>query len=194
MSLFLILGTVAAIPNLFESVLLDSYVASTGARCLDGSPQRYWLQKGSEKSRWAIHFMGGGWCESMPDCAARAYSWTCYIGSSDPKCFSRAKGDMPPWENYSSTMDATDIPSVLGARWGGGMLINDPARNPVTADWNKVELSYCSGDGWVGNSDTVRRRAFPAPHRVGPLCARFSPPPAQATPRTRQHAGHQRNV
>ena len=83
---------------------------------------------------------GGGWCESVDNCAARAYSWMCYVGSSDPKCFSRAAGDMPPWENYSTTMDFTDIPSILGARWGGGMLINDPLRNPVTADWNKVEL------------------------------------------------------
>jgi hypothetical protein len=34
----------AASPNLATTVLLTDYVNSTGARCLDGSPQRYWIQ------------------------------------------------------------------------------------------------------------------------------------------------------
>jgi hypothetical protein len=39
------LGIVAAAsPNLATTVLLTDYVNSTGARCLDGSPQRYWIQ------------------------------------------------------------------------------------------------------------------------------------------------------
>jgi hypothetical protein len=150
-----------AIPNLATTVLLTDYVNKTGARCLDGSPQRYWLQKSATgSSKWAIHLMGGGWCESISDCAARAYSWHCYIGSSDPRCFSRQQGDMPPWENYSATMDFTDIPSILGARWGGGFMINDPARNTIGADWNRVEISYCSGDGHVGSSDNVTYVTF----------------------------------
>ena len=155
------LALASAIPNLAQTFLLDTYVASTGARCLDGSPQRYWLQRSATGSKnWAVHFMGGGWCETVENCAARAYAWECYIGSSDPKCFSRQTGDMPPHENFSSTMDYTNIPSILGARWGGGFMINDPARNPVNADWNRVELSYCSGDGWVGNQEAVTYATF----------------------------------
>jgi len=147
---------IQGLPNTAETVLLTDYVESFGARCLDGSPQRIWIQRSTTGSRkWAFHFMGGGWCTSLESCAERAYGYACYIGSSDPKCFSREPGDMPPWENYSSTMDFGDIPSCLGARWCGGLMINEMERNPLTFDWNKVEMSYCSGDGWVGNNDTV---------------------------------------
>ncbi len=147
--------------NLAETVLLTDYVESFGARCLDGTPQRIWIQRSSTGSRsWALHFMGGGWCPSIESCAARAYGYACYLGSSDPRCFDRQSGDMPPWENFTSVMDFSDIPSCLGARWCGGLMINDAERNPLTSDWNRVLMSYCSGDGWVGNNNSVTLVSF----------------------------------
>lgn len=136
-----------ALPNLATSVLLTDYVASTGARCLDGTPQRYWLQRAAagsaNASKFYIHIMGGGWCDAPVDgedtaCAERAYAFNCYLGSSSPACFTRLPGDEIPGVAYNDTMSFEDIPSVLGARWAGGLIVNDPARNPLSHDWNKV--------------------------------------------------------
>ena len=77
----------APAPNMARSVLLTDYVQSHGARCLDGSPQRIWLQLAApgsaNASKWYFHFMGGGWCESTASCTSRAYDPAqCYRGSS----------------------------------------------------------------------------------------------------------------
>jgi hypothetical protein len=100
----------------------------------------------SNATKWYIHFMGGGWCESLESCAARAYAPTCYIGSSDPTCFAETPGDSLPGVNFSSVMDFTAIPSCLGARWCGGLMSNDSVHNPLAWDWNKVS-SRASPDG-----------------------------------------------
>ena len=51
----------------------------------------------------------------------------------------REPGDgIPGLSDFNETMDAHYIPSCLGARWCGGLLANDTAHNPATADWNKV--------------------------------------------------------
>jgi hypothetical protein len=72
--------------NLANAVLLSSYVDTFGARCLDGTPPRYWLQTATEGSlnatKWLFDFEGGAWCESIEDCASRAYSYTCWLGST----------------------------------------------------------------------------------------------------------------
>jgi hypothetical protein len=143
-------------PNMAKSVLLTDAV-STGARCLDGSPQRFWLQdstSSANSSKFYFHFMGGGWCESMESCTARAYSVSgCYRGSSNITCFN-ANGDFDG-RKFSEEMDFRDIPCINGARWGGGLLMNDPAINPLTHDWNKVEIQYCDGGSYSGNNETV---------------------------------------
>lgn len=143
-------------PNPANSVLLSDYVNTTGARCLDGTPQRYWIAKSTSvanSTKWYMHFMGGGWCESTADCAGRAYSLSqCHIGSSRPECLNSTlmPGNSIPGVTYNETMDYRDIPSVLNARWGGGLLNNDPSVNPLTYDWNRVEISYCSGESYTG--------------------------------------------
>ena len=51
------------IQNLAKSQLLTDYVTKTGARCLDGTPQRYWLRQAAPGSanatKYYIHIMGG---------------------------------------------------------------------------------------------------------------------------------------
>jgi len=164
-------GVNGALPNLFQSVLLDEYVNTTGARCLDGTPVRYWIQQSppltsnhsislQNRTKWVIHFMGGGWCFDVASCTVRAFQYRCYMGSSDPKCFDRETGNDIPGKKFAPVMDLADIPSILGARWGGGLMINDPLRNPFTYDWNKVELHYCDGGSFTGNNETVTRVDF----------------------------------
>jgi hypothetical protein len=156
----------ATSPNLASARLLSSYVESTGARCLDGSPQRYWIQLANEStavpleglsavdnnSKWYIHFMGGGWCTSVASCAARAYAPSCYIGSSNTSCFSWTVngGNSIPNVTYESPILFDDIPSCLGARWCGGLMINDQDTNPLTSQWNKVLVPYCDGGSFAG--------------------------------------------
>jgi hypothetical protein len=150
-------------PNLAKSVLLTDEVESLGARCLDGSPQRFWLQEASSAanaSKWYIHLMGGGWCASMDDCTRRAYApGNCYRGSSNVSCFN-SNGDYDG-HDFNETMDFAHIPCINGARWGGGLLNNDPETNPLTHDWNKVELQYCDGFSYSGSNDTVARVSLP---------------------------------
>lgn len=146
--------------NLAQTYLLDEYVNSTGARCLDGSPQRYWLQQSNSStnsSKFYIHLMGGGWCESVADCANRAYNTHCYVGSSNPACFASEAnpGNSLPNVSFSPVMDFSELPSCLAARWCGGLMINDAATNPLTWDWNKVLVPYCDGGSFGGDNDNV---------------------------------------
>ena len=34
-------------------------------------------------------------------------------------------------------------------------MMNDPALNPLTHDWNKVLIPYCDGGSFAGNNDSV---------------------------------------
>ena len=141
-------------PSLAQSVLLTDAVAK-GAACLDGSPQRYWIQKAqstANASKWSVHMMGGGWCESTASCASRAFS---YIGSSNTAYFTTTSDSMPGVSNYSDVMDFAYLPSCLGARWCGGLMANDTVHNPVSSDWNKVLISYCDGGSFGGANMNV---------------------------------------
>ena len=145
------------LPNLANAVLLSAYVDTHGARCLDGTPQRYWLQTavGINSTKWAIDFEGGAWCEDLASCASRAYGYTCWLGSSRPECLERqAPGDGIPGVVYNDTMDFMDIPSCLGSRWCGGLMNNDPTKNELSYAWNKVMVEYCDGMSYGALNET----------------------------------------
>ena len=157
-----VLALAVPAPNVAHSILLTDEVETHGARCLDGTPQRLWYSAATSDvnaSKWYIHLMGGGWCESMESCTARAYDATnCYRGSSNVSCFN-ANGDNDG-KPFNETMDWRDIPCINGARWGGGLLMADATTNPLTHDWNKVEIVYCDGGSFSGNNETVSRVSF----------------------------------
>lgn len=159
LSAVMLLATVsAAVP---PNILTSQLVEAEGVKCLDGTPQRYWIRKAApgsaNMSKWAFHFMGGGWCTSVESCTSRGFSDRCYVGSSNPGCFLNETGNMLPGNlsAFNETMPITSIPSLLGARWSGGLAINDAATNPITYDWNFVEMSYCSGGSYVGYNETA---------------------------------------
>jgi hypothetical protein len=147
------LGTM---PNLFTSVLLDD-PDPNGARCLDGTPPRIWVHKSTSsnpanRTKWAWHFQGGGWCESESTCTARAFApSSCMLGSSREECFDDNSCNV---QKFQPVMDVLDLPAVNGARWGGGLLNNSVATNPLTHDWNKVLMMYCDGGSYSGNNAT----------------------------------------
>ncbi len=51
-------------------------------------------------------------------------------------------------------------------------MMNDPARNPLTHDWNKVLLPYCDGGSFAGNLDgsvPSRLHETNSHHAAGPV-------------------------
>jgi hypothetical protein len=133
-------------PNLATSVLIHD-PAPDGARCLDGTPPRIWVQKSSSpnpanRTKWYWHFQGGGWCESQESCTERAFNpGKCMLGSSREACFDANSNNVA---SFKKVMDFLDLPAVNGARWGGGLLNNSVHGNPLAHDWNKVLMMYWS--------------------------------------------------
>jgi len=114
----------------------------------------------ASRSKWSFHFMGGGWCTSTEECTRRAYDpKECYHGSSSIECFND-NSELEPGKRFNETMDFRDIPCINGARWGGGLLMNSPETNPLTHDWNKVEMVYCDGGSYSGNNETASRVSY----------------------------------
>ena len=98
-----------------ETFLVDP---ASGAKCLDGSTPRYWVQPATapaDERKWAVHMQGGGWCESVAACAERAYGKQCLIGSSDPACFGPVGGYTGA--PFAKKMSLLDVPTCNGARW-----------------------------------------------------------------------------
>lgn len=114
--------------------------AERGAVCLDGTASGYFLEEGtgSGKNKWLVHFEGGGWCSSLPDCVERSQG---PLGSS---------------KSYVSDKEA-----VLDSYEGGahGLFSNDSTENPDFHNWNKVYSRYCDGGSRAGN--------VPSPVKVG---------------------------
>lgn len=126
-----------------------------GARCLDGSAPRIWVQRATSpenSTKWYWHFQGGGWCDSESACTSRAFDdKECMLGSSSLACFNANSNPHAP---YADRMDWLDIPACNGARWCGGLMNDSAAANPLTHDWNKVLMSYCDGGSYSGNNAT----------------------------------------
>ena len=105
----------------WKLVLLHDAVEECGARCLDGTPAGFYMERGSDPKRFVVHLQGGGWCVNASDCRDRAGT---HLGSST---------------NYSGIKD--DVLSG-GAH---GLLSNSSDTNPVFANATKVWVMYCDG-------------------------------------------------
>jgi hypothetical protein len=166
------------------NVLLTEYVASTGARCLDGSPYELWLARSATGSaNFVIDIMGGAWCGDLASCEARAYAPTnCFLGSSSAACFN---ADAERCADKAPEMQFSCLPACNGARWCGGLMTNGSVTNPLTHDWNKVLLPYkVSGQRVRARAARVSARKLArCAHAPFPLtCLRFSPPRRTAAP------------
>lgn len=97
------------------------------ALCNDGTPAVYFFSQGSEAHAqdWIIHLHGGGYCSDSASCAARAQESPKYTSSKD----------------YKETLR------------GEGIFSRSETDNPDFAEWNYVEVMYCSSDLWTGTAD-----------------------------------------
>ena len=121
--LFALVSAAPPPPAVAELALLTD-AARGGAVFLDGSPAARYMVKGDPK-RWLIYQQGGGWCSSMPECAARANST---LGSS-------------------KTYPATSVAVMQEQQY----LSNDPTVNPLFGTWTRVYLPYGDGTSQLGD-------------------------------------------
>ena len=92
------------------------------AKCLDGSPGRYYISEG-DPSTWFIFYEGGGFCGSLAECQARARG---YLGSTHR--------DAAVW-----TLD------------GLSYFSRNASANPLLANASYVWVRYCDGGHYAGD-------------------------------------------
>jgi hypothetical protein len=78
--------------------------------------------------RFITHFLGGGWCWSIEDCANRA---TSLIGTSK---------NWPPF-----------LSGITPNMSYGGIMSGNATENPDFATWALVWIMYCDGSSYTSN-------------------------------------------
>ena len=120
-----------------HSVLLSKAVDETGAKCLDGSPGRYYFAPAttiSSSTKYLMFLEGGGWCSGI---------YTPYMTGGN-SCTQRINTEFGTTKNDPTTQNFNKI----------GMLGNNVTLYPLTYDWNKIYLRYCDGGSYSGNLET----------------------------------------
>ncbi|XP_024015565.1 pectin acetylesterase 5 isoform X1 [Eutrema salsugineum] len=114
-----------ASPNVLVKLKLSSKAQERGAFCLDGSLPGYHFHRGSGSgsNSWLLHLEGGGWCNTIASCSARAMT---KLGSS----------------KYFEDEVAFQ-----------GVLSSDPSQNPEFFNWNRVKIRYCDGASFAGHPE-----------------------------------------
>ena len=124
-------------PDVATAVYLTDY---PHAKCLDGSPGYYYIRRAAAGSvnatKWVFHMQGGGWCTNAASCVGRAKK---YLGSSN--------------KSVTGFADVAEFGSVgCDNRGCGALMLNDPAINELSYDWNAVFMRYCDGMSFAGNA------------------------------------------
>ena len=129
-------------PPYLGNMSMDRYTLSGDTEiCLDGSPGVFYMRNGtgSGSQSFYIHHQGGGWCESLSDCAGRSRT---HLGSSRGYEAEHLTGQIQnhgrgcPSGGYFSTLEET---------------------NPLMWNWNVVYLFYCDGGSWTGSRSSAYR-------------------------------------
>ena len=113
-----------------------------GAKCADGSPYAIYVQFSDTGSdNLMLYFQPGGACWDYASCTPGG-------GAR-----SAANLDGLP-DNYASEHDPVrlgDVEVQVDVKVFYPLLSDDPSISPM-ADWNKVFVPYCTGDGFSGSS------------------------------------------
>ena len=107
------------------------------ARCLDGSPAAYILREGAEKAKFLLFHQGGGVCDSLASCKARAST---SLGSST----TYPRGSAAMGEYYGQVAP---------------YFSRDELANPLFHNFTQVYVQYCDGGLYSGD----RRQPVPVP-------------------------------
>lgn len=136
-------GADAMQPSLLSYNMSDSYLVvelniSTGARCLDGTPYKFYYHQGntnsSDKNKWMIYFQGASFCgsegyEVLHSCYERTLT---FAGTSNATY----------WGEAGSTYTYTGA-----SGWSSSM----EEYNPLFADYNKILMTSCDGTNFLGS-------------------------------------------
>jgi hypothetical protein len=140
-----------------------------GAVCANGSQYKYFINFSETSDNVVIFFEGGGACWNYEDCAnGRPFNTECIKEPEGTECI---RDDYPAVYLHLDELEGLnaqteplgvvngDVPVELAYP----MLSSDPAISPM-ADWNKVFVTYCTGDTYLGNVV----RTYTDPEGVGP--------------------------
>jgi hypothetical protein len=115
------------------------------ALCNDGSPPVIYYRPyrgAANRNRWLIALRGGGFCHTAESCAARWCS--CATTTRCP---------------FASETTALTIDNMSGGGGrsapGEGVMSRSPSHQNPLADYNHVQLVYCTSDTWRGASRAV---------------------------------------
>lgn len=105
----------------------------TGARCLDGTPYKFYFTrgKGSGLNKFMFFFRGAGYCGADGDT---------FLSS----CYSRIStefGSSSTWGPNGTNMTLTE--SI-------GYFSSNESHNPKFWNWNKININYCDGSNNQG--------------------------------------------
>lgn len=140
-----------------------------GAVCANGSQYKYFVNFSETSDNVVIFFEGGGACWNYEDCAnGRPFNTECIKEPEGTECI---RDDYPAVYLHLDELEPlTAITEPLGVVDGDvpvelayPMLSSNPAISPM-ADWNKVFVTYCTGDTYLGNVV----RTYTDPEGVGP--------------------------
>eukprot|EP00052_Salpingoeca_macrocollata_P010929 m.84387 g.84387 ORF g.84387 m.84387 type:complete len:428 (-) comp17792_c0_seq1:117-1400(-) len=116
----------------FEFRVVPVHLAdATGAKCLDGSPPTYSIERNQSSNNWILFLEGGGWCMG-PSQEATIQS-----------CAQRA-GVVAAQQRAAAAV-AANGPDC------GGVLSSNQTLNPDFHTWNHVFLHYCDGSSFGGS-------------------------------------------
>ena len=102
---------------------------STSAVCNDGSPYAYYLEKSATSSpNWIFFQEGGSYCWDQVSCNERR-------------------------STNSNLMTSKGLKDTIVIT--KGIVSDSTAANPYYADWNKVQLPYCTSDAFSGTMEST---------------------------------------
>lgn len=109
------------------------------AVCIDGSPAVYYISEGSNATAWLFHHEGGGWCQTLDECAERAKG---RLGSSNGY----------PVAKDLRSVDPPPTTGVATGKLGSNHFDRDCSTNPLFCNWNFVYMPYCDGQSFAGDA------------------------------------------
>lgn len=112
-----------------KDLILKYLTKDSLAKCIDGSLPAYYIRYGidSGRNKWIIFFQGGGWCYDIES------------------CLNRSKKSLGSSKEYPSRIK----------RSTSSILYDDSKINPMTYNWNTVDIRYCDGTSFAGNTTKI---------------------------------------
>lgn len=132
--------------NEWQQVTLDP---STGAKCGDGSPFSFWVNRRASTSNLMVFLEGGGACWDFQSCSSTMASGPALANVL------KASADKDTGAVIATTGLAAGDKSLMIPLYSA--LLKDSASNldNKVQGWNKIFVPYCTGDVHVGLSSRV---------------------------------------